>query len=105
MNNDQDKVNITQKKLCKDAVKLLPLSLFHILSHHITSDSKYNVSYSIGQEGTSNRNLKICLVNLSIIENNNNAIIVGKAVNAPMKAINDIDGYINKLKIILQKIK
>ena len=73
--------------------------MFRILSHLIAPDSTSNVSNNTGRQGTSNHTLKICLVNLSIEKNDNNAITVGKAANALMKVIHVIGGYSNKFRI------
>ena len=83
----------------KDAVAFPPHSLFRISSNHITPNSTSN-GYNITiQQGTSNRNFKICLVTLSIAKNDNSTITVGKAINALMKVIHGIEGYPNKVKI------
>ena len=75
-----------------------------MLSHRIAPDITSNGSNSTGQQGTSNRTYKKCLVTLSIA-NNNNAIVVGKAVNALMKVIHGIEGDSNNVKISPCKIK
>ena len=49
--------------------------------------------------------LKICLVILSIVNNNNNLIAVVKAVNALMKVIHGIEVYSNKVIIAPRKSK
>ena len=85
----------------KYAVALPPHSSFRILSDQIAPDSTSNVSNSIIQQGTSNRTLKRCIVALSIAKNDNNAITVGKTVNALMKVIHGIEGDANKVKIAL----
>ena len=100
------KSTIQKNMLFKDTVVLPPHSLFCILSHHITPDSTSNGFNSTDWQGTS----KIlpwtkCLVTISIAMNNNNAITVGKAVNALMKVVHGIDRYTNKVKIAPWKIK
>ena len=66
-----------KKIVFKDAVAIPPNRLFHILSRWIAPDSTLNGSNSTGQQGTSNRTLKRCLIILSIAKNNNNAITLG----------------------------
>ena len=80
-------------------------TFFHILSHQIAPDSTLIVSNSTGQQGTSNRTLKICLFTVFIVKNDNNATTVGKAVNALMKLIHVIEVYANKVKIAQWKRK
>ena len=100
------KKSILHKEMIfKDAVALLPHSLFHILSHQIILDSTLNGSKSTGWQGTSNLTLKISLVTLSIANNYNNTIGVGKAINVLMEVIYGIEGYSNKVKIDSQKSK
>ena len=77
--------------LFKDAVPLPPHSQFLILPHRIAPDSTSNGSNGTSQQGTGNRTFKQCIVTLSIVNNNNNAIVVGKAVNALMKVIHGIE--------------
>ena len=89
----------------KDAVALLPHSSFRILSHQIEPDSTPNASNSTVQQATSNRTFKICLVTLSINNNGNNTIAVGRSVNALMKLIHHIEGDANKVKIAPWKSK
>ena len=93
------KLTLNKKMLFKYSVALLPHSSFRILLHQITPDSTSDGSNSTVLQGTSNRTLKICLVTLSIANNDNNATTVGKAVNAPMKGIHGIEGDYNKVKI------
>ena len=88
----------------KDEVLLPPHSFFLILSHHIAPDRTSNGSVSTGRWGTSNRNLKQCLVTLSIKKNGNNLIAVGKTVNALTKVIDDIEGDSNEVKLEQWKI-
>ena len=76
-----------KKMLFTDAVILLPHIYFHIISHHIALDITLNGYDSTSRCGTSNHTIKICLVNLSIENNDNNSIAVGKEVNALMLVI------------------
>ena len=78
---------------------LLPNSSFRILSHRVSPDSTLNGCNSTGKQDTSNRTLKRCIVELSIENNGNDAIAVGKAVNALMKLIHGIEGDTTKFKI------
>ena len=92
--NDDKPINpeslLNTKTLVKDAVVLLPHSLFWILSHRILPDSTPNGSDSTGRCVTSNCTIKICLVTLSIAKNDINAITIGKAVNELIKLIHTI---------------
>ena len=74
----------------KDAVVLPPHSLFCILSQQIAPDSTSSRSYATGWQGTINSTFKIFLVAIFILNNDNTAIAVGKAVNGTMKLINGI---------------
>ena len=89
----------------KDAVALPYHSSFHILSHLIAHCSISNGSNSTGRQGTSNRTLKRCFFTLSIANNYNNKIAVGKAVNALIKVIHCIEVDTDKVKIAPWKIK
>ena len=91
--------------LFKDAVALPHHSSFRILPQWITPVSTLNGSNSTGRQVTSNRTIKRCLVTLSIANNYNNAIVVGKVVNALMKVINFIEVDANKVKIYPWKSK
>ena len=98
------KKSILQKKmLFKYTVVLPPYSSFSILSYRITPDSTLNGYNSTGWQGTSNCTLKRCRVTLSIANNDNNAIVMGKAVNALMKVIYVIEGDTKKFKISPRK--
>ena len=99
------KSTLHNKIIFKDELTLPPHSSFHILSHRIEPDRTLNGSNITGRQGTSNRNLKICLVNTSITNNNNNAITVVKAINGLMKVINCIKVDSNKVKIASRKSK
>ena len=54
------------------------------------------------RQGNSNCTLKICLVTLSIANNDNNTIVVDKVVNALTKVIHGIEVDSNKVKIALR---
>ena len=88
------KTKSTLKKyiIFKDSVAILPHSLFCILSHQIAPYSTLNGYNSTVLENTSNCTFKICIVTISIAKNNNNAMAVGKAVNALMKIIHGQQG-------------
>ena len=92
------------KMIFKDAVLILPQTSFRILSHRIIPDSTSNGYNSTCKQGTSNRNIKICLVTLSTSKNDNNAIKLCKAVNVLMKLIHFIEEDTNKVKIAPCKI-
>ena len=89
-NPTNTKSTLHNKILFKDAVEFLPHTSFSILSHQIAPKSTSNGSNTSGQKGTSNCNLKRCLIIPSIAKNNNNSIAVGKAVNVLMKVIHGI---------------
>ena len=84
--------------LFKYAVALPPHIPVHTLSLHIEPDCTSNGSNSTYQQGTSNRNFKICHVALSITKNYYNKITLGKAVNALMKVIHVIEVDSKKVK-------
>ena len=91
--------------LFKYTVALPPQSLFCVLSHRIAPNITLNGSNSTGLQGASNLTFKICLVTLSINNNGNNTIAVGRSVNALMKLIHHIEGDANKVKIAPWKSK
>ena len=93
------KSTLHKKMLFEYTVALPPHEMFCTLIHKISPDSTSNGSDSTGRQGTSNRNLKIFLINLSITRNNINKIAVFKAVNKLMKVIQGIEGYTKKVKI------
>ena len=106
-NSKPTKTNSTPHKkiIFKDVVDLLPHSSFRILSHQISFDSTSNGYNSTIRQGTNNRTLIRCRVNLYILKKNNNAIAVVKAFNTLVKLIHDIEGDVNKIKIAPWKSK
>ena len=88
--------------LFKDSVVIPPNIWFLVISHNAL-DNALNGSYSTGRRGTATLNLKQCLVTLSIANNDNNAIAVGKAFNTLIKVIHEIEGDSNKVKIAPRK--
>ena len=89
----------------KDTVVLLTHISSRMLSHFIVPDNTLKVYNSTCQQGNSNRTLKICLVTLFVVRNDNNAIAACKTVNGTNEVIFGIEGDANKVKTKPQKIK
>ena len=104
-NPTKTKSTLHKTMIFKYTLALPSHSLFRILSRLNAPDSTLKGSNSTIRQGTSNCTYKRCLDTLSMSKNNNNAIAVGKAVNALMEVMHGIEGDANKVKIAPWKSK